>query len=505
MVQGVVIENGHIVDTNPATGAVIQCVRVSTPSEIDAAVAAARTAQPAWNAQSLEERTELVKKACSALAGKRQQLAKLITSEMGKTLSESLEEVDDNVDMSAYCDLVAQANAPEVDGGSLIVRHPHGVVAVCAPWNYPVEEIVLLCVPALIAGNAVVVKPSEVVPLSSGLVVETLRDALPDGLVNLLQGDGDVGAKLTGHALVDMVGFTGSTATGQKILNTASKTLKPVVLECGGKDPMVVLDDADLDLAAHDAVAYSLANCGQVCCAVERVYVAASVAEDFESKVKAEASKWKVGDGVDPDTNIGPMASRMQRDIVHSHVQKAKQAGARCVLGGELPGSSERGNYYPATVLADVPHGALRDEETFGPVVALSTFDGSDDTAVALANDSRYGLTASVYSSDLKRAGAVAARLAAGQVGVNTNPLSGVRSIRCPFVGHKESGYGTHSGFDGWRQFSTPKSLIYAEAPADDAVPAVAKRDRCGPAVPPVAALLAFGAGVLITLAATRR
>ena len=137
--------------------------------------------------------------------------------------------------------------------------------------------------------------------------------------------------------------------------------------------------------------------------------------------------------------------------------------------------------------------------------MALSTFDGSDDTAVALANDSRYGLTASVYSQDLKRAGAVAARLAAGQVGVNTNPLSGVRSIRCPFVGHKESGYGTHSGFDGWRQFSTPKSLIYAEAPADDAVPAVARRDRRGPAVPPVAALLAFAAGVLITLAATRR
>ena len=157
--------------------------------------------------------------------------------------------------------------------------------------------------------------------------METLRDALPSGLVNLLQGDGDVGAKLTGHALVDMVGFTGSTATGQKILNTASKTLKPVVLECGGKDPMVVLEDADLELAAHDAVAYSLANCGQVCCAVERVYVAASVAADFENKVKAEASKWKVGDGVDPETTIGPMASRMQRDIVHSHVTKAQQAG----------------------------------------------------------------------------------------------------------------------------------------------------------------------------------
>ena len=172
MVQGVVIEQGHIVDTNPATGAVIQRVRVSTPSEIDAAVAAARTAQPLWNARSLQERTELVKKACAALARKRQKLAKLITQEMGKTMAESLEEVDDNIDMSAYCDLVAQANAPEIDGGSLIVRHPHGVVAVCAPWNYPVEEIVLLCVPALIAGNAVVVKPSE-----AGICVESTSEA----------------------------------------------------------------------------------------------------------------------------------------------------------------------------------------------------------------------------------------------------------------------------------------------------------------------------------------
>lgn len=264
---------------------------------------------------------------------------------------------------------------------------------------------------------------------------------------------------------------------------------------------MVVLEDADLDAAARDAVTYSLANCGQVCCAVERVYVASAVAAEFERCVVAAAATYVVGDGVDSGTTIGPMASRMQRDIVHSHVEKAKKAGARCVLGGTLP--SGRGNYYPATVLADVPHAALRDEETFGPVVALSTFDGLDNAAVALANDSRYGLTASVYSADLKRAGVVAARLAAGQVGVNTNPLSGVRSIRCPFVGHKESGYGTHSGFDGWRQFSSPKSLIYAEAPASDAVPAVARSAR--EPFKHAALVAAFVAGGLVALAARRR
>ena len=288
MVQGVKITSGYIVDINPATGDTIERVPVSTKKEVDAAVDAAKLAQAKWCTLSLEERTAHVKAAVKRIGQDKPGLACLITLEMGKTLRESEEEVDDNADKDEYCELVMAANLPEVHGGSVITRQAHGVVSVCSPWNYPVEEIVLLAVPALIAGNAIIVKPSEVVPLASGLVVKCLIDGLngvAPGLVSLVQGDGVIGSYLVAHPGVDMCAFTGSTATGEKILQVASVSLKPVVLECGGKDPMVVFADADLDTAAKDAVDFSLANAGQVCCAVERVYVADSVASEFTKRV----------------------------------------------------------------------------------------------------------------------------------------------------------------------------------------------------------------------------
>jgi acyl-CoA reductase-like NAD-dependent aldehyde dehydrogenase len=406
MVQGVKIENGFILDINPATGKVarsrlvcprrphlcslgskrrpqlparaqqntrcslipgrlhsqvIERVKVSTHADVDAAVAAARRAQPGWAALTLAERTAAVKAAVRRIGTIKSTLAPLITKEMGKTIREAEAEVDGNSNMDEYCDLVAAANAAEAHGGSVIVRHPHGVVSICSPWNYPVEEIVLLSIPALIAGNAIVVKPSEVVPLSSGAVTKCLMESLGSahpGLVQLLQGDGEVGGYLVSHPDVDMCAFTGSTATGAKILEAASRTLKPVVLECGGKDPMLVMEDADLDLAAADAVQYSLQNCGQVCCAVERVYVASAVADEFEAKVKQVASAWVTGDGMQEGISFGPCASEMQRQIVNRHVQAAIKAGARCVLGGVMPPSSEAGTFYPPTVLANVPHSA---------------------------------------------------------------------------------------------------------------------------------------------------
>jgi acyl-CoA reductase-like NAD-dependent aldehyde dehydrogenase len=516
MVQGVKIENGYIVNVNPATGALIEPrVKVSTHAEVDAAVAAAQKAQVAWAARSLAERTALVKMAVKNIGKDKAGLARMITTEMGKTIPESEEEVDDNADKDEYCDLVREANEPEIHGGSVIHRHPHGVVSICAPWNYPIEEIVLLAVPSLIAGNAVVVKPSEVVPLSSGKVVQCLMDGLNSvqpGLVALVQGDGGVGSYLVSHPGVGMCAFTGSTATGAKILQAASASLKPVVLECGGKDPMVVFADADLDKAAKDAVDFSLANCGQVCCAVERVYVEETVAADFERRVLQHAQGYVTGDGLvaSEGPKIGPMVSELQRQTVHRHVQAAQKAGARCVLGGELPHGG-KGTFYPPTVLADVPHAAkeVTQEETFGPVVALSKFDGADETAVALANDSTYGLTASVYSGDLKRAGRVASRIAAGQVGVNNNPLSGARDIRCPFVGHKRSGYGSHSGKDGWRQFSVPKSLLYTAPPPLAALPMAppSQEEEAMRAMPAYlgVALISAAAGAAIAIAAVRK
>jgi succinate-semialdehyde dehydrogenase/glutarate-semialdehyde dehydrogenase len=508
MVQGVNIENGCIVDVNPATGAVIDRVPVSSSADVDAAVRAANLAQPAWAALSVTERTVAVKAAVRRIGAIKVTLAPLITTEMGKTLREAELEVDDNSDMDAYCDLVAAANAPEIHGCSVIVRHAHGVVSICAPWNYPIEEIVMLSIPALVAGNAIVIKPSEVVPHASGAVVKCLMDGLNGaypGLVGLLQGDGGVGGYLVAHPDVHMCAFTGSTATGANVLESASKTMKRVVLECGGKDPMVVMGDADLDQAAMDAVTFSLQNCGQVCCAIERVYVAEAVASEFELKVLQHASKWKAGDGMDDSSTIGPCVSEMQRQTVHAHVQAAIESGARCLLGGKMPPASDRGTFYPPTVLANVPHvSQITQDETFGPVLAISTFAGDDETAIQLANDSTYGLTASVYSGDLARAGRIAGRISAGQVGINKNPLSGTRDLRCPFVGHKRSGYGSHSGTDGWRQFSTPKSLIYTAPPPRDALPPQATAlpllvPASIYAVPaPALALAALGVGVAL-------
>ena len=240
MVQGVVIEQGCIVDVNPATGAVIERVPVTTKEQLDAAVAAARAAQMGWAAVSLPERTALVKEAVTRIGIDRAGLARSITMEMGKILKEAEEEVDDNANKDEYCDLVRAANEPEIHGSSVIVRHPHGVVSICSPWNFPVEEIVLLSIPALIAGNAIVVKPSEVVPLSSGAVVRCLMEAFESthpGLVHLVQGDGAVGAALVNHPGVDMCAMTGSTATGAKILQCASSSLKPVVVPVLGHQP----------------------------------------------------------------------------------------------------------------------------------------------------------------------------------------------------------------------------------------------------------------------------
>lgn len=511
MVQGVAIVGGEIVDVDPSTGEEIGRVRVSTREEVDAVCAAAEAAQPAWHALGLGERVELLRLAVRALEGSgTASLARLVTREMGKVISEAEEEVRGACDKEQFLSLVHAANAPVTHGACTVVREPHGVVAVCAPWNYPVDEILLLLLPALAAGNAVVVKPSEVAPMCGARVVEAVRSALPArhaAVVGLLQGDGEVGAMLVEHAAVSMVAMTGSSAVGSKIVAAAAAGLKRVMLELGGKDPMVVFGDADLDAAAKDAVAYSLANAGQVCCAVERVYVDEAVAPAFEAKVVEEARAWVCGPGLDGGSSVGPLVSSLQREHVHSHVRAAVEAGGRCVLGGEMP-TARGGYFYPPTVLADVPHECRTTrEETFGPVVALSAFDGTEEAAVRLANATSYGLAASVYSGDVERATRVAARIRAGQVGINSQYDKA--DPRCPWVGHKMSGFGHHSGDDGWRQFSLPKSLINVPpnstlAPAASADAAVASAPGRAQRLLDAVTVVSLGGALLLLAVAGR-
>lgn len=362
MVQGVVIEDGVIIDINPATGAVVGRVRVSTVEDVDAAVERARQAQVAWALTPLEDRVGFLQMACAKLAeasatcddGVARTLPQLITAEMGKVLAEAEEEVEGAVSKEEFLALVAAANAPEaapaIDGGprAEIVRDAHGVIAVLAPWNFPADEILLLALPALAAGNSVVVKPSEVTPLTGKCVLEALQSVLPPGVAELVQGDGAVGERLVSHPAVSMVAMTGSSATGRRIMNACSDTLKRVVLELGGKDPMIVYADADMDKAADDAVKWSFYNCGQVCCGIERIYVEEPAKAQFEAKVLEKAAAWVAGDGgADPEAKLGPMVSSMQRDIVRQHVDQAIAGGARQLLEGTVRGP-DAGFFFPS-------------------------------------------------------------------------------------------------------------------------------------------------------------
>jgi acyl-CoA reductase-like NAD-dependent aldehyde dehydrogenase len=381
------------------------------------------------------------------------------------------------------------------------VRDPHGVVAICSPWNFPADEALLLALPALAAGNTVVLKPSEVAPLTGAIVAEALQALLPEGVVELVQGDGAVGAALVGGA-VQMVAMTGSSATGRKIMGACAPDLKRLVLELGGKDPMVVFADADLDAAAKEAVEYSLMNCGQVCCSVERIYVEESAKPAFERLCVKEAQAYVAGDGFDAKARIGPMVSAVQRDQVRTQVDAAVKAGAKVLARGPVQsGVCAKGFFQEAVVLSDVTQDhAISHTETFGPVVAISAFDGSEASAIRLANDTAYGLAAYVYTGDLDKARRVAMGIKAGQVGIicikifQSNSVNvqcegfatdfcllllqvGINNyslamapITCPWVGAKGSGFGHHSGVDGWQMFSVPKSLVFnseAEVPAE--------------------------------------
>jgi len=463
-VQGVEVQDGYLIDKNPVDGSVIAKVKMSTKEEVSEAVERAKRAQAEWSLKPLEDRVSLLKKCCASLSNQKDGLAEMITAEMGKVLSEAKEEVEGAIDKSEYLDLVMEANKPEVithgEGSqAIIMREPLGVVAVVSPWNFPADEILLLALPALAAGNTVVVKPSEVVPLTGSLVVNALVEGLPDGVVSLLQGDGSVGSMLT-NSDIQMVAMTGSSATGKKIMATAAKDLKRLVLELGGKDPMVVFADADLEKAATDAVTYSFFNCGQVCCSVERIYVDRAIKSEFESKCAEKAKEWKAGAGSCEESKIGPMVSSMQREIVRKHVGDATNKGAKVLAQAECPQS--KGNFFPATVITDVTSEMLiYKEETFGPVVCISEFDGSEKEAVRLSNDTEYGLSASVYTQDIAKGTRVAKQVKAGQVGINDWPLA-IAPAKCPWSGMKGSGFGYHSGMDGWRQFSVPKSLVCA-------------------------------------------
>ncbi|QFI36831.1 aldehyde dehydrogenase [Moritella marina ATCC 15381] len=429
----------------PISRAAIGTVNITTAAQLPMLVSAAQQAQRDWATLSLGMRQQQLNRAFQQLTPVQDQLATLISQEMGKDYRRATYEAGGTIQSAAYfTDEIAQALAPErLDRNTELQYRPLGIVAVIAPWNYPLAMANNLLMPALMAGNAVILKPSEETPLVAELFVNTLNKILPKGLLQLAQGDSETGKALVASA-IHMVAFTGSMATGKHIMASAAPALKRLVMELGGNDPMIVMASADINAAVQFAVASSFENAGQMCTSTERVYVDSRIAAEFERKVVALARQYQVGAWDKPGVNIGPLVNPLQHQKVLNQLQDATQKGAQLLLGRDdypLP------FIQPTIVTGMTTDMLLERDETFGPVVAISHFKHIDE-AICRANDSPYGLGAVVFGG--QGAAAVAEQLEAGMIGVN----QGIGGGAAPWVGAKQSGFGFHGTTAGHRQFA---------------------------------------------------
>ena len=452
--------SGTIEVVDATTEEVMGRVPEGSADDLDRAVAAAREAFYEWSQTSLEERADLLQRVAASLGERSEEIAALISREVGMPigLSQMIQAGLPTMSFASMAQLVLDFEWEEKVGNSLIVREPVGVVGCITPWNYPLHQICAKVAPALAAGCTVVVKPSEVTPLNAFVLAEILDGAgLPAGAFNLVTGYGPVvGEAIAAHPDIDMVSFTGSTRAGKRVAEVAAGTVKRVALELGGKSPNVILEDADLQQAIVDGVGKCFLNSGQTCSALTRMLVPRSRLPEAEQIAAAAVESVKVGDPFEPDSALGPLVSDVQRDRVREYIRKGQEEGAKLVAGGtEPPEGAERGYFVRPTVFSDVrPDMTIAQEEIFGPVLAIMPYDDEDD-AVRIANDTIYGLAGGVWSSDREHAQRVARRLRTGQVEINGatfNPMA-------PFGGYKQSGHGRELGRHGLEEFLEVKSI----------------------------------------------
>ncbi|WP_431023672.1 betaine-aldehyde dehydrogenase [Halomonas sp. H5] len=451
---------------NPYDGSELARVQQASAEDVDRAVAAAQAGQQAWAAMTGMERGRILQRAVALLRERNDELAALETLNTGKPISETAA-----VDIVTGADVLEYyaGLAPAIEGAQIPLRdtsfvytrrEPLGVIGAIGAWNYPIQIACWKAAPALAAGNAVVFKPSEVTPLTAIKLAEIFTEAgLPNGVFNVIQGDGRVGALLTEHTGIAKVSFTGEVGTGKKVMAAAGgSTLKDVTMELGGKSPLIVFHDADLDRAADAAMMANFYSSGQVCTNGTRVFVDRRVKDAFEAKVAERVARIKAGDPRDPEVNFGPLVSFEHQQKVLSYIAQGKEEGARLLAGGEAwdSGDFARGAWAAPTVFTDC-HDEMRivREEIFGPVMAILAFDDEDEV-IRRANDTQYGLAAGVFTESLNRAHGAIHRLEAGICWINT---WGESPAEMPVGGYKQSGVGRENGIETLAHYTQTKSV----------------------------------------------
>ncbi len=469
-INGAYVEDtaGPVIESvYPATGEVIARVHGATDAIIEQAIASAEQAQGAWASLKAAERGRILRRAADLLRAKNQELSELETLDTGKAIQETL--VADAASAADALEFLGSAvaafNGAHIDLGGPFAftrREPFGVCLGIGAWNYPIQIAAWKSAPALAMGNAMIFKPSEVTPLSALKLAEIYVEAgLPAGLFNVVQGFGDVAAKLVSHPSIAKISLTGSVPTGKKVMATAGSLMKPATMELGGKSPIIIFDDASLEDAIGGAMLGNFYSTGQVCSNGTRVFVQDGLHDRFVERLIERTKAIRIGDPMDPDTHIGPMVSRAQRDKVASYVEIGKAEGAHCAIGGGIPSlqGMEGGFFIEPTVftgVTDTMRIAL--EEIFGPVMAVLKF-AEEDEVIARANGTEFGLAAGVFTADMARAHRVIGQVKAGTCWINAYNLT---PVELPFGGMKQSGMGRENAADALAAWSQVKS-VYVE------------------------------------------